>query len=42
MGATSVETAMNRTVAESLDSGRSGDTHEPGRDVEETLLELLT
>ncbi|WP_126664369.1 hypothetical protein [Haloterrigena salifodinae] len=39
---TDPETAMARTVDESLTSGRRGAAHDPGRDAEEILLELIT
>lgn len=39
---TPVETAMDRTVEDSITSGRSGSTHDPGRDVEERLIEAVT
>lgn len=38
---TPVTTAMERTVAESLASGRDGSTHGPGRAAEAELLDLL-
>jgi nucleoside-diphosphate-sugar epimerase len=35
------EVAIERTVAESMASGRDGSAHDPGRDAEERLLEAL-
>lgn len=39
---TPVEVAMDRTVRESIRSGRSGTAHDPGRDAEERLIETVT
>lgn len=39
---TPVEVAMDRTVEESIQSGRSGYTHDPRRDAEERLIEAVT
>ncbi len=36
------DVAMERTVAESIASGRDGSAHDPGRDAETQLLETLT
>lgn len=38
---TPVETAIDCTVEESIESCRSGSTHDPGRDAEEQLIEAL-
>ena len=39
---TSVEQSIARTVEECVASGRSGSTFDPGRDVEEQILDTIT